>query len=329
MPDEVRQKTSACGTYVSGKSVCHSVFKASVFKSDKKELKFMPHPVNGIDHVFILANDLENSADRFRQFGFTLSPRGLHSKEQGTANYTIMFRHDYVELLGIVEETPANREKKHDLKHFGEGLYAIAGRIDHAAEARNNLLELGFEVGDIQKFSRPLELSDGSKGIAAFETIAFNRRHVPKGLLFMCQHKTRNMVWQPQLLTHENGAIGLSSITVLSATPEQTAKQYARLFKEGATEDKSDHVKVITGRDSAFILVMTADNFAKRFDNFDVSKTPRNAYAALAIYVANINTTRAVLTKNNIAHSQTSQHHIALAPEIASGTVLEFVELDK
>lgn len=195
----------------------------------------MSHPVTGIDHLFILTNDLEKSANNFHRFGFTLSPRGLHSKEQGTANYTIMFKDDYFELLGIVEETAANRDKRDNLEKFGEGLYAIAGRIDNALKAQLNLLELGFDVTDPQNFSRPVDLADGRQGIAAFSTIAFNQREVPKGQVFMCEQKTRNMVWRPELLTHKNGAIGLSSISILSATPEKTALRYARLFKEKAT----------------------------------------------------------------------------------------------
>ena len=90
----------------------------------------MAHPVLGIDHVFLLVNDLDASAARFRRLGFTLSPRGLHSAEKGTANYTLIFEHDYCELLGVVTETPDNRLQREILAEDGEGLRAIACRID-------------------------------------------------------------------------------------------------------------------------------------------------------------------------------------------------------
>lgn len=286
----------------------------------------MPHPVKGIDHVFILVNDLEKSADRFRRFGFTLSARGLHSKEQGTANYTIMFQHDYVELLGIIEKTQANCEKKRDLKRYGEGLYAVAGRIDNAANAQKNLLELGFKVSGVQTFSRPLTLPDGNKGVAAFETVAFDRGEVPKGQLFMCEHKSRNMVWRPELMTHKNSAIGLAAITVLSEETEKTARRYAQLFKDGTVDRKDNIFRVFSGENSAFILVMTQDRFQSRFGKFDVTKTPLNAYAALTVYVSDLNKTKALLAANNISNAITSEHGIAIAPEIACGTVLEFIE---
>lgn len=288
----------------------------------------MPHPVNGIDHVFVLVKDLEKSEQTFRSFGFTLSPRGLHSKEQGTANYTIMFPRDYVELLGIVEDTQANYRKKRDLMDFGEGLYAIAGRIDNAVCAQRDLRELKFKVSDVASFSRPLKLPDGRHGIAAFETVAFDSTEVPKGQLFMCQHKTRNMVWRPELMNHENGAIGLGAVIVLSDEPEKTARRYARLFKDGIAEQRDTMFYVLTGSNSAPIIVRTHHQFQKHFPEFDAAKTPHSAYAGLSVYVSDLDKTKATLKKNNIAHITSSSHSIAIAPDIACGTVLEFVESD-
>lgn len=286
----------------------------------------MPHPVTGIDHLFILANDLEKSANNFHRLGFTLSPRGLHSKEQGTANYTIMFKGDYFELLGIVEETAANRDKRDNLEEFGEGLYAIAGRIDNAQQAQKNLTELGFDVTDPQSFSRPVDLAEGRQGIAAFSTIAFKQREVPKGQVFMCEQKTREMVWRPELLTHKNGATGLSSITLLSSTPEQTATRYARLFKDGHVYQQDDDFVVVTGENSAAIRVSPEQTFKKHFPAFNISKLPKNAYAALAINVQNLEKVKAVLDENTVESQTTGEKSIAIPPEIASGTILEFIE---
>lgn len=288
----------------------------------------MPHPVTGIDHVFILANDLEKSANNFKRLGFTLSPRGLHSKEQGTANYTVMFKDDYFELLGIVEATTANRDKRHNLEQFGEGLYAIAGHIGNAQQAQKNLIELGFDVTDVQNFSRPVALADGSQGIAAFSTIAYNKREVPNGQVFMCEQKNRYMVWRPELLAHKNGATGLKSITLLSPSPEATAKRYQRLFKDGHVFQQGDDFHILTGKNSATIRVVTEQTFKKHFPAFNIGKLPENAYAALAIKVQNLGTAKAVLAENNVASEITGSKSLAIAPEIASGTVLEFVEED-
>ena len=39
----------------------------------------MTHPVKGVDHVFLMVNDLDESCEAFERLGFTISPRGMHS----------------------------------------------------------------------------------------------------------------------------------------------------------------------------------------------------------------------------------------------------------
>ena len=284
------------------------------------------HPVKGIDHVFILAKNLEKSADCFRRLGFTLSPRGLHSKEQGTANYTVVFPDDYFELLGIVEETPANRDKKHNLETYGEGLYAIAGRIGSALATKESLAELGFDITEVQNFSRPVELPDGKTGIAAFSTVAFNKSEVPNGQVFMCEHKSRDMVWQPELMIHKNGAIGLKAITLLSSSPEEAGERYARLFKDGKVKQEDDSVVVTTGKNSADIRILSEESYQHHFPFFVIEKIARNAYAGLAIYVNDLGKTKRALELSAIPFNEINKKHIVIAPEYATGTVLEFFE---
>ena len=54
----------------------------------------MPHPIAGVDHVFVLVHDLDESAERYARLGFTLSPRALHSAAKGSANHTVVFEND-------------------------------------------------------------------------------------------------------------------------------------------------------------------------------------------------------------------------------------------
>lgn len=285
----------------------------------------MSHPITGIDHCFILVNTLDKSARHYARLGFTLSPKGLHSKDQGSANYTIMFANDYLELLGIVENTPANRDKREQLSQYGEGLYAIAGRIDNAASARQELLKLGFHVSDIAHFSRPLPLPDGQQGIASFNTLSFDKSEVPNGIVFICQHNTKQLVWRPELLHHENGALGIAAISIISQSPEHTAKAYARLFANSDITKEHDAIRIHTGKASADILVLTDKAIQEKYPSFDLTKTPQNAYAALSILVENLDKTKSVLTENKVDFHETPQHSLALSPDFTSGVVIEFV----
>src|SRR5215470_482095 len=63
----------------------------------------------GVDHVVVVVRDLDAAAAQWRKLGFTLSPRGTHSPQMGTANYTIMFGEDYLELIGVLAATEHNK----------------------------------------------------------------------------------------------------------------------------------------------------------------------------------------------------------------------------
>lgn len=283
----------------------------------------MSHPVNGVDHIFLLVNNLEESAEQYRRLGFTLSPRGLHSKEKGTGNYTIMFPNDYFELLGIVSETAGNLHQREKLAAQGEGLHAIACRIESASGAKAELASLGIETGEVGAFSRPVDLPNGKQGEAAFETVSFLDQEAPQGMVFMCQHKTRETVWVPELIEHENSANGLAAIVAISDDPEASARGFARLFAEGkaSAEDGAWHVH--TGPDSASIFVYDRSQAEQKYGSSAVGKTPAGAFAGLRIRVGSLEKARTILDANSIAYTNISDG-ISVAPEYASGTILEF-----
>ncbi|MBV2143351.1 VOC family protein [Falsochrobactrum sp. TDYN1] len=283
----------------------------------------MSHPVKGVDHVFLLVNNLEESAAQYRRLGFTLSPRGLHSKEKGTGNYTIMFPEDYFELLGIVTETEGNLHQREKLTAQGEGLHAIACRIDNAQEAKAELALLGVETGKVGAFSRPVQLPNGGEGVAAFETVSFADSEAPQGMVFMCQHKTRDTVWLPELIEHANSASALSAIVTLSSNPEVTARGFARLYADGKAFAQDGGWKVTTGTRSADLLVLAPQRAAEIYPGVDFSKTPASAFAALRIRVSSLEAARAALDANGVLHVKT-EAGIAVLPENASGTLLEF-----
>src|SRR5690349_10562987 len=146
--------------------------------------------VSGIDHVVILAHDLDAARDRFARLGFTVSPRGRHSEHIGTANHTIMLREDYVELLGVLRPTDANARWRSALARR-EGLDTLALRTNSAARTAAELGALGFQFAPPLHFSRPVE---GGKE-AAFNTAQFPAEATPQLDVFACEHLTRESVW--------------------------------------------------------------------------------------------------------------------------------------
>lgn len=285
----------------------------------------MSHPVKGIDHCFALVDDLDAAAAQYRALGFTVSPRGLHSASKGTANHTIMFPDDYFELLGILAPTELNANRREMLDRMQQGLHAIACRIDSAEGAAKALEDLGIATQGLGSFSRPVPLPDGGEGIAAFSTVSFTPADTPRGMVFMCQHKTRDTVWVPELLTHPNTACGLSAILAISDAPDAEAPRFARLWADGAVSEQDGFSIVHTGPNSAPLILGTADRLAEHYQGLHLSGTTRGAFTAMRVKVSDLNAAMACLKDAGIPWVDTPVG-LAVGPEYAAGVILEFTE---
>ncbi|MGH1356624.1 MAG: VOC family protein [Thalassovita sp.] len=284
----------------------------------------MTHPVTGIDHCFALVGDLEHAAEQYKALGFTLSPRGTHSPSKGTANYTIMFPRDYFELLGILSPTDLNAPRRKMLAERGQGLHAIACRIDDAENAAAALADLGIPTKDLGSFARPVTLPDGTEAEAAFSTVSFCQDDTPLGIVFMCQHKTRETVWIKELLDHPNTACGLDAILAISEAASDDAASLARLWAKGEVTSQDGWLKVHTGPQSAPVILATKDAFAKAYPDFDLTNTAKGAFAGLRVKVGNLNKLKDCLAAANVPNSSTALG-VAVAPEDAAGVMMEFV----
>ncbi len=286
----------------------------------------MTHPVLGVDHAYLLVHDLDVSAEHYRRLGFTLSPRGLHSPQMGTGNYTIVFENDYLELLGVVSETTLNTQQREALARYGEGVQAIANRTDRADAAKPALDALGIGTGDVAAFSRPLPLPGGGEGTASFRTLSFEPWEVPLGHFFLCQHETPHMVWRPELQRHDSGAVALGAIVGISDRPRETAETYARFYAAGEVSEAESGYRVTTGKNSASLVFLDKTAAEDMFPHTDIAGTPANGFTALRIRVRDIKHTRDVLLEHGVAFVATSRGGLIVKPQDASGAIIEFAE---
>ena len=284
----------------------------------------MTHPVTGVDHAFLLTDALEETAAAWAAMGFTVSPRGLHSAAKGTANHTIVFEQDYFELLGVVAETPDNAPRRRLLSEAGPGLHAVACRVEDARAAGPALAALGIGTHGYGEFSRPVDLPGGGTGEAAFATLQFDAAEVPAGMMFLCEHRTRDMVWRPELTEHPNGATGLAGVAAVADDPEAAARRAARLFAQGAVEEGPEGFVVRTGEASAPLAFTTPQDFAEAWPDHDPGATPRGAFAALRVRVADPARARDALRRGGVAHRETARG-VSVGPEAAGGVVVELV----
>jgi catechol 2,3-dioxygenase-like lactoylglutathione lyase family enzyme len=275
------------------------------------------HPVTGIDHVYLLTDDLDRAAAQWQRLGFTVTPRGLHSTHMGTGNHTMMLQEDYIELLGVLTPTEANAQQRAALEASGQGLHAIACRIADAEAAVAALDERGIAAGPVRHFARPVDLPGGKTGEAAFSVAVFDPAEVPQGSVFMCQHRTRPAVWVPEWMDHPNGATALGAVVAVSDDPEGTAASFARLFAAGAVTDLPNGKRVETG--TAPVLVLTPEGVASRYPGMALDGAARGVFTALEV-VADMAKAGAVL--GDLARPV--PHGLAVSPEHATGAMVVF-----
>jgi catechol 2,3-dioxygenase-like lactoylglutathione lyase family enzyme len=273
----------------------------------------------GADHVVVTVRDLDAAAAQWRRLGFTLSPRGTHSPQIGTGNYTIMFGEDYLELVGVLHGTEQNKPTRDFLKNR-EGIERTAFTTDDAAAGAADLAARGLKpLGPIH-FGRPVDLPNGGKGEAKFNVFRWPLDQSPGGMrIFACQHLTRNTVWIPELQEHANGASRIVAIEILSASPKVAAEHMSRLIDQPVTS-ADGAFRVHSGGKRADFVFYDAAQFAKRYPDAVRAGAASEGAAALAIGTRDLAAAASALGATGIAH-----HGMVSVPATAAnGVVVSF-----
>src|SRR5690349_10704079 len=114
----------------------------------------MKQDINGIDHLVFSTRDLASAHDRLVALGFTLTPRGFHTR-LNTMNHTAMFRNgNYIELLGIVKSTPENQMFERPIARRSEALSVIVPKTPSPKELYQRFHASQFAARPPVEFAR-------------------------------------------------------------------------------------------------------------------------------------------------------------------------------
>ncbi|WP_315835693.1 VOC family protein [Bradyrhizobium prioriisuperbiae] len=272
----------------------------------------------GLDHAVVAVRDLDAAGAAWKRLGFTISPRGTHSAHLGSGNYTIVFSDDYLELLGILNETPHNQATVKFLREH-EGIERTAFTTDDAAAGVAEVKARGIAADGPVHFGRPVDLPNGGKSEAKFNIFRWPVDEAPGGLrIFACQHLTPEAVWIPELRSHANGAKRLVQVEVLSATPKDAAAQLSRLIDRPVAET-ADGYRVASGGTRADFLFYDAAVFAKRYP--EVVRKGAVANGAVAIVIATDDLAKAHAIGGAVGHGDA----VSVPAAAANGAILSFV----
>lgn len=274
----------------------------------------------GVDHAVVMAKNLDNAAESWRQLGFTVSPRGTHSAHMGTGNYTIMLDPDYIELLGVLSPTEHNAPARAFLESR-EGIERVAFTAIDSAAGAEEIRARGFAPIGPTDFERPVSMPDGRVSAAKFRTFQWPVKEAPAGMrIFACQHKTRETVWIPELMRHANGARRLKQVLLVAPEPAKEAAHLSRLIDVESRKDSDGAIAVPSGGDRADFVFMTRDQLSARYPGVSLAGLPERGAAGLVI-AADLAMTEKALGSAGVR----SGAGICVPPGAANGTLLAFV----
>ena len=278
--------------------------------------------VIGIDHVVVMVRDLDRAAEGWKQLGFTVSPRGTHSAHMGSGNYTIMLDPDYIELLGVLAPTEHNAPARAFLDKR-EGIERVAFTAVDSAAGAEEIRARGYPPIGPTDFERPVTMPDGSLSAAKFRTFQWPVAEAPGGMrIFACQHKTRETVWIPALMTHANGAKRLRQVLLLAPEPGQEAAHLSRMIDRETRTVQDGAIAVPSGSGRADFVFLTREQLSSRYPDVALSSLPERGCVGLVIESADLAATETALGAAGVR----SRGGICVPPSASNGTLLAFVE---
>ena len=276
--------------------------------------------VIGIDHAVVMVRDLDHAAETWKRLGFTLSPRGTHSAHMGTGNYTMMLDPDYLELLGVLAPTEHNAPARTMLEKH-EGIERVVFTAVDSAAGADEIRARGYAPIGPTDFERPVTMPDGTKSAAKFRTFQWPVKEAPAGMrIFACQHKTREMVWIPELMRHANGAKRLREVLLVAPERAKEAAHLSKMIDRETHTETDGAIAVPSGSDRADFVFMTKEQLGRRYPGVSLAGLADRGAAGLVI-AADPSAAEKALGANGVRSGQS----ICVAPAKANGTLLAFV----
>jgi len=278
------------------------------------------HAVRGLDHVVVMVDGIDAAQRQYERLGFQVQPRGFHRK-LGTANHLMIFDKDYFEILGIVEGTSFNAERREWLKDGG-GLANVALATDGADLAFDAFTAAGLNPDAPLFFDRAVEVA-GKTEHAQFRTVRIPKTNMPVVGFFVCEHLTPQFVYRSEWARHPNGARGIAGVTVIAEQPAKWIAELEKYFGAGAAKRDGEGLVVNTGTQP--IRYLTRKDYLARYPRVTPVR-PGDHPALLSVRVDSLAGCEALLQKNGVKTLKPDAGRLLVPPSEAAHLTLEFVQ---
>jgi len=214
-----------------------------------------------LDHIAINVKDkMDEAYQLFSELGFTLTPRGYHSL--GSINHSMVFKNDYLELIGIPRGQPITRP---ELKKAEIGINGLVFKSNDIRKTYQHLLNNQLSNIPPRKFSRPVDIN-GIENEAKFETVSIKDNVFKAGRIYFCDHLTPNLVWIPEYISHQNNVLGTTEITLIDSNPLSILNNFKKIKDKIQIDAYENFTTVRT--DDIKISLYDMKSFKERYKNF-------------------------------------------------------------
>ena len=284
-----------------------------------------------LDHVGVAVSALELAHATYRKLGFTLTARSTHSGSHepggpvlpwGSGNHCAMFEQGYLELIGITD--PNLYTSVSGLLDLYQGTHIIALGVADSEQAFEVINARSGLVQPVAKLERmaPFGPNDSEQRLAQFRNVHTIREKVPEGRMIYIQHLTQDVLWQPHLLEHPNGAVAMAETAVCVPDRDATCARYTAMFGVGPTLHGADIAVYDLGNTKIYVL--NEAGLGKWAPGVTPPILPW--VVGFGVRVKDLSATQAYLEGQGFEINKHPYPAIWLKPDAALGVVLSFIQ---
>jgi len=281
-----------------------------------------------IAHVGLVGRDVAALRDAYRRLGFTVSAAtpvmqssadGKRELPLGQVTAHVAFSSaTSLELIAVRHPGQGNHLDKWLAKR--EGLHVIGLRTDDIVRAADELMAAGLILPPVRTSLRRIT-GEGVKGIARQHWFELPESIAREAFAEVVYHENPELVFDPRLTTHANGALGIRSVFAVVENMDDAFGRYQRL---PGTKRKSFALgRTIVMNQQQFIVVERS-GFAAMFAGLDIPPAPH--LGGYALTVADIDATRSFLAKEGVYFKNWGDKGIWIPPEDTGGAVLVLID---
>lgn len=279
-----------------------------------------------IDHIGVVGRDLSELEDWYGQIGFRVAPRCelVSLSDQGEPrpmnqhNSHLVFSRSYVELTAVTGELAGHHLEQSLRRYYG--LHILVMLSDHAELDYAKLVDAGFHPSQPGVAGRTIDYPSAS-GMGRFRWFRIPESEVPESYLCFVQHLTPELVFDPALTDHPNGAAQLIGLSICVDDPERSAERLASIG--GETLHEVPNGIVVRFRHGE-IRLMNSRQVQDRFGDLEMPARP--FAAAFSVSVDDLSKPVGFLESAGVKHANEGNRAWVLPPEPFQ-PVVEFVEI--